>query len=83
MITVNLEKAREIAHAVRRDRRKEQFQPIEERIIPGLPVEVELETQRQAIRDENAALQDKIDRADSVEALAALVAAAEVAGRKG
>lgn len=69
MITVNLEKAKLIAHAKRRQKRAEEFAPYDEIImkqIPGVDA-VEAEAVRQVIRDKYAEVQDAIDAAKSPE----------------
>ena len=65
MITVNLEKARDIGHTIRRNRRGFEFAPLDDQIqkqIPGTdPADVE--AQRQAIRDKYATIQQDINAA--------------------
>jgi hypothetical protein len=62
-ITINIDKAKAIGHAIRRQKRAEEFAPHDEVItkqIPGVdPAEVE--AARQAIRDKYASVQDAID----------------------
>lgn len=63
MITINLEKAKTIAHTIRRNMRAEDFAPLDEQIarqIPGTDV-VTLEEQRQSIRDKYALMQNEIN----------------------
>jgi hypothetical protein len=65
MITINLDKAKTISHDIRRQKRAEEFAPLDEVImkqIPGTNVQA-VELQRQAIRDKYAALQSSIDSA--------------------
>ena len=65
MITVNITKAKAIAHDRRRAARAEEFKPHDEIIatrIPGI-AEAEAESARQAIRDKYAAVQTAIDAA--------------------
>jgi len=65
MITINLDKAKTISHDIRRQKRAEEFAPLDEVImkqIPGTDVQA-VELQRQAIRDKYAALQSSIDSA--------------------
>jgi hypothetical protein len=74
MITVNMTKAKQIAHTHRRDARALEFAPLDLKIasqIPGLDVTV-VETQRQTIRDKYAAMQQQIDSATNVAQLEAL-----------
>jgi len=68
MITVNLDKAKGIAHEKRRAARAEEFAPHDEVIakqIPGVSAE-EAEAARQAIREKYAAIQSDIDAATDV-----------------
>lgn len=71
MITINLEKAVAIAHDKRREARAAQFAPLDEIIAKRIPIASieEIEADRQAIRDADAALQAKIDAAKSVDDL--------------
>lgn len=75
MITINLPKAKTIAHEVRRQKRAEEFAPLDEVImkqIPGTDVQA-AEAQRQVIRDKYAEVQINIDSAqDSNELLAVI-----------
>lgn len=75
MITVNMNKAKDIAHGMRRDARAEEFKPHDEIIakqIPGADA-VAAEAARQAIRDKYAAIQSDIDEAADVDALKSIV----------
>lgn len=68
MIQVNLDKAKEITHEKRRDKRADLFKQLDiEATIPVLAEEAE--AKRQIIRDEFAAIQTQIDEANSVDAL--------------
>lgn len=74
MIKVNMTKAKEIAHAYRREARKWEFKPLDALIasqIPGVNV-AEVEAQRQQIRDKYAVMQVQIDNAESVADLESL-----------
>lgn len=65
MITVNITKAKAIAHDMRRAARADEFKPHDEIImkqIPGVDA-VAAEAARQAIRDKYAAMQTAIDAA--------------------
>ena len=65
MITVNITKAKAIAHDVRRAARAEEFKPHDEIImkqIPGVD-SVAAEASRQAIRDKYSAMQTAINTA--------------------
>lgn len=75
-VAVDVEKARGIAHGIRRQRRLEELAPHDELMakrIPGVDLEA-VEAQRQAIRDRHAALQDAIDAAGTAEELRAALA---------
>jgi len=65
MITVNVNKAKAIAHDMRRAARAEEFKPHDEVImkqIPGIDA-VAAEAARAAIRDKYSAMQDQIEAA--------------------
>ena len=64
-VAVDLGKAKDIGHDIRRQQRSEEFQPFDEIIakqIPGLDA-AEAEANRQAIRDKYAEIQLAIDTA--------------------
>lgn len=65
MITVNIDKAKQIGHDIRRAKRAEEFAPHDEVIAKRIPGkdEAEAEAARQAIRDKYAAVQTEIDAA--------------------
>ena len=68
MIKVNIEKAKEISHEVRRAKRSEEFAPLDvQATIPSMATEAE--AQRQVIRDKYAAIQADIEAATDEEAL--------------
>lgn len=72
MITVDLPKAKEIAHKHRRATRAELFQPLDvQATIPMYATKAE--AARQAIRDQFADLQVQIDNADCVDVLKQLI----------
>lgn len=72
MIKINLEKAKEISHEVRRAKRNEDFKPLDvQATIPALAVEAE--AKRQAIRDEDNKRQDAINKASDEKALKEIV----------
>jgi hypothetical protein len=80
MIIINLNKAKVIAHDKRRTKRAEEFAPLDEKImkqIPGTDAKA-IESQRQAIRDKYAVIQEQIDQADSVEALKQILISQEI-----
>ena len=72
MITIHLDKAKTISHDIRRQKRAEEFQPLDEVImkqIPGTDTQV-VDAERQLIRDKYAEIQNNIDNAiDSDELL--------------
>lgn len=75
MIIINLDKAKVIAHDIRRKLREEEFKPLDKAIalqIPGNDV-VQLEAERQAIRDKYAAIQDQLDAATTPEELKSIL----------
>ena len=72
MITVNLNKAKGIAHDVRRAKRAEEFAPLD--IKATIPSEAAAaEEARAAIRAKYAVLQTNIDAAADVDALKSIV----------
>ena len=75
MITVNLTKAKTIAHDVRRAKRAEEFAPLDEVImkqIPGADTDA-AEVSRAAVRTKYATVQTNIDAAADVDALTTVV----------
>ena len=75
MITVNLTKAKTIAHDVRRAKRAEEFAPFDEVImkqIPGADTDA-AEVSRAAVRTKYATVQTNIDAAADVAALKTVV----------
>jgi hypothetical protein len=71
MITVNLDKAKEIGHQMRRAQREAEFAPYDAVImkqIPGADAKA-AEEARQAIRDRYAVIQDAIDKAKTTDAI--------------
>jgi hypothetical protein len=75
MITVNLDKAKEIAHEKRREARNEEFKPYDEVIMKQIPGNnmVQAEAARQAIRDKYDELQTQMNEAQTVEELKSLL----------
>ena len=68
-ITINIDKAKNIAHDMRRTARAEEFKPYDEviaRRIPGV-AEEEAEAARQAIRAKYAVIQADIEAAQTPE----------------
>lgn len=73
MITINLDKAKNIAHDKRRAARSAEFAPHDEVImkqIPGVDAQA-AEAARQAIRDKYATMQIAIDAASTVDEIKA------------
>lgn len=73
MIVINIDKAKTIAHDMRRAARAEEFKPHDEVImkqIPGVDAQA-AEAARQAIRDKYAAIQTQIDAAATPEEIKA------------
>ena len=75
MIVINIEKAKGIAHDIRRAKRAEEFAPYDEVIMKQIPDvdATEAEASRQAIRDKYATIQTNIDATDDVTSLTTLV----------
>lgn len=68
MITINLDKAKNIAHDIRRAKRSEEFAPLD--IKATIPSEaVTAEAERQVIRDKYAVIQENINAATNTEQL--------------
>jgi len=66
MITINIDKAKNIAHDIRRAKRAEEFAPLD--IKATIPNEaIAAETARQAVRDKYAAMQTQINSASTPE----------------
>lgn len=75
MIVVNMDKARNIAHDLRRAARASEFEPYDNVIakqIPGAAMR-EAETARQAIREKFAVMQTQLDAAQTPEELKAIL----------
>ena len=71
-IGLNLNKAKEIAHEVRRAKRAEEFAPLDIKVT--IPSEAQAaEAARQAIRDKYATLQAQMDAAQTAESLRVLL----------
>ena len=71
MITINIDKAKDIAHNVRRAARAEEFKPHDEIImkqIPGVDATA-AEAARAAIRTKYDTMQTAIDAASTVDAI--------------
>lgn len=75
MITINLNKAKIIAHDYRRNARAKEFEPWDNVIskqIPGNDLVI-AESKRQEIRDKYAQMQIEIDSTNNVEDLSIIV----------
>lgn len=73
MIKVNISKAKDIAHAKRRDKRAAELAPLD--IESTIPVKArEAEAKRQVIRDKHAVFQTRIDGTTTVDELKTIVA---------
>jgi hypothetical protein len=66
MITINIDKAKNIAHDIRRAKRAEEFAPLDiQATIPSQATAAE--TARQAVRDKYTAMQNDINAAATPE----------------
>ena len=76
MITINIDKAKTVAHDIRRAARAAEFAPYDEIIAKRIPgtTEQEAEDARQTIRDKYAAIQAAIDSATNVEEIKIAIA---------
>jgi hypothetical protein len=74
MITINIDKAKTIAHNKRRVARTEEFKPYDEAIAKQIPGEAEAaEAARAAIRTKYATMQTAIDAASTVDEIKAVM----------
>lgn len=75
MISINMNKAKNIAHDVRRAARAKEFEPFDAIIMKQIPGNdaAAAEAERQKIRDKYAALQTQMDAAQTPEQLKALM----------
>lgn len=75
MITINIDKAKNIAHNIRREKRAEEFKPYDEIImkqIPGANL-TEAETARQVIREKYVSIQEEINNANNTNELKTII----------
>jgi len=75
MIKINIEKAKSIAHDIRRASREKEFEPLDSLIakqLPGLPI-AEIEAKRQKVREKYAEQQTAIDAAQTVDDLKSII----------
>ena len=69
MIKINIDKAKTIAHDIRRAAREKEFAPLDTLVmkqIPGVDVAL-IESERQAIRNKYESIQAKIDGSETPE----------------
>ncbi len=72
MITINIDKAKTIAHDKRRKARSAEFAPLD--IKANIPSEAtEAETARQVVRDKYADMQTAIDEASTIDQIKAVM----------
>jgi len=72
MITININKAKTVAHDIRRAARSVEFQPYDEAIAKQVPAQVEgAEAARATISAKYAAMQTAIDAASTVDEIKA------------
>jgi hypothetical protein len=71
MIKINIDKAKNIGHDMRRAARAEEFKPFDEAISKQIPGNDGAEAARQVIRDKYAAIQTSIDAAATPEEIKA------------
>ena len=72
MIKINIDKAKNIGHDMRRAARAEEFKPFDEAIAKQIPGQADgAEAERQVIRDKYAAIQVEIDAAETPEEIKA------------
>lgn len=68
MIVINIDKAKAIAHDIRRQARAEEFKPYDDAIAKQIPGQMEgAEAQRQLIRAKYSTMQTAIDAATTVD----------------
>lgn len=69
MIIINIDKAKTIAHDIRREARTNEFKPYDEVIMKQIPGNdyVQAEATRAAIREKYSVMQAAIDAATSIE----------------
>ena len=79
MIKIDIAKAKDIGHEIRRAKRAEEFAPLDQQIvlqIPGTDVAA-IEVERQAIRDKYSEVQAGIEAAETPEAIKAVLGIGE------
>jgi hypothetical protein len=79
MITINIDKAKTIAHDIRRAARSEEFKPYDDAIAKQIPGQMEgAEAARVLIRAKYATMQTAIDAASTVDEIKAAMPKAAV-----
>jgi len=74
MITVNIDKAKAVAHNLRRAARSVEFQPYDDAIAKQIPGQADgAEAARAAIRTKYATMQTQIDAASTVDEIKAVL----------
>ena len=74
MITININKAKTVAHDIRRAARSVEFQPYDEAIAKQIPGQAEgAEAARATIRAKYATMQTAIDAASTVDEIKAVL----------
>lgn len=75
MIVINIDKAKNIAHDIRRAKRSQEFAPLDEILMKQIPGNdlAQVEQERQKIRDKYAEMQVAIDEASDVDELKKLI----------
>lgn len=72
MIVINIDKAKTVAHVLRRRAREEEFKPYDDAIAKQIPGQMEsAEAARQVIREKYASMQVAIDEATTVDEIKA------------
>jgi hypothetical protein len=75
-LVIDIDKAKAIGHDMRRAARAEEFKPYDETIAKQIPGQTEgAEEARQAIREKYAAIQAKIDKANTPDEIKAALEA--------
>ena len=75
MVIINVEKAKLIAHGIRRTKREEEFAPLDAIIMKQIPGNslVEAEASRQVVRDKYATMQADINSATTVDEIKSIL----------
>lgn len=76
MINININKAKEITHNVRREVRAKEFEPLDQEIninIANASKVAEIDAQRQSVRDKYATIQTNIDNCSTTDELKVII----------